>query len=266
LLRRAPHGDEIESVTVRIVRSKKVEQICGRGAAGCYAGGRSSVLTVAAGKSRLIASTLLHEYGHHLDLAWTVDGVPEPNGTPLWWELRGIAQLRELGSVNRNYSLGWSRGIGEIFAEDYAYIALGRSYAIPWLYPPSRQLRRLLLYELQGQRPAVTLRGARTDTAIRPVTITGRGTLAGRASHVETFRLLGPGRRITLEASLSGAAGGRVEVLCNGALIESRLLPASRQATLHVRDVGPGSCRVVLLNPSAIAQRFSFRLRLGLYA
>jgi hypothetical protein len=60
-----------------------------------------------------------HEYGHHLDFAWPVSGLPEPNGTPVWWAARGMAQFLRDGLVAFDYSLGWSRSVGEIFAEDY---------------------------------------------------------------------------------------------------------------------------------------------------
>jgi hypothetical protein len=262
-LRRAPHGDEISSVTIRIVPFGEIERICGWGATGCYSDRRSPTMWIPAGKSFLVAVTLLHEYGHHLDAAWHVPGVPEPNGTPVWWALRGIAQRREFGAVTRSYGLGWSHGIGEIFAEDYAYMQLGRGYGIGWLYPPSAQLRRLMLAELQGKR--VTLpRPALTDKAIRPVIIDDAGTLAGKGSHVATLHLLGPRRRLTLTATVAGSSGGRADVTCNGKLVKSTRLPAYRVSTLDVRNVGPGVCRIVLVNASKSSEQFSFWLRLAL--
>src|SRR5688572_27606145 len=133
LLRNAAHGDEISTVTIRIVPAEQLHDACGAAAAGCYSGRRSPTLTVPAGQNRAIASVLLHEYGHHLDTAWRVSGVSEPNGTPVWWALRAMSEFRRSGAVAESYQLGWHRGIGEIFAEDYAYIHLGDSYGIPWL-------------------------------------------------------------------------------------------------------------------------------------
>jgi hypothetical protein len=262
-LRRAPHGDEISRVTVRIVPLSRIEAVCGWGAAGCYFGGRAPVVTVPAGRSRLVATVLLHEYGHHLDEAWPVDGVSEPNGTPVWWALRGISQRRKLGSVRANYSRGWSHGIGEIFAEDYAYTHLGRGYGIPWLYPPSPQLRRVLLAELQGRKVA-TPPPVPTDQAIRPVVVDAAGTLSPRGVHTQTFRLLGPGRRLTMTASVSGEAGGRVAISCNGNLVKARRVPAFRTVTIAARNVGPGSCRVELFNSSASSQQYSLWIKLRL--
>jgi hypothetical protein len=210
---------------------------------------------------------LLHEYGHHLDEAWPVDGVSEPNGTPVWWALRAMDELSRTGAVAEDYSNGWSRGVGEIFAEDYAYIHLGDSYGIPWLYPPDQELKRALLAELRGEATTVPP-AARAATMTRPVTISDSGTLEPGARHAETFRLLGPGRRVTLTAAVSGPNGaqgaGRALVTCNGTVVRSTRLVAGRQATLDVPRLGPASCSVSLVNTSATARHFSFRLRLAI--
>jgi hypothetical protein len=262
-LRRAPHGDEISSVTIRIVPLGEIERICGWGATGCYSGRHTPTMWIPAGKSLLIAITLLHEYGHHLDAAWHVPGVPEPNGTPVWWALRGIAQRREFGAVTSGYGLGWSHGIGEVFAEDYAYMQLGRGYAISWLYPPSQQLQALLRAELQGKK--VTLPPpAVTDKAIRPIIVDDSGTLAAKGSHIDTFHLLGPRRRLTLTVTVAGSRGGRAAVTCNGKLVKSRSLPAHHTSTLDVRNVGPGVCRVAVINTNESSALYSYWLRLAL--
>ena len=84
------------------------------------------------------AHTVVHEYGHHLDRSTPVAGIAEPNGTSVWWRARGMAQLLRLGSVARSYVIGWNRSIGEIFAEDYAQLALpGSPHQIPWLGSPN---------------------------------------------------------------------------------------------------------------------------------
>src|SRR4051812_17324023 len=151
VLSRAAHGDEIATVTIRIVPGDEIDDRCGHAAAACYSGGRAAVVTVPAGRSAAVAAILLHEYAPHLDRAWPVDGVPEPNGTPVWWSLRAMDELRRTAAVARDYSLGWDRGIGEIFAEDYAYAELGDAYGIHWLYPPTPALKKALLAELRGE-------------------------------------------------------------------------------------------------------------------
>ena len=125
-LRAAPHGDEISTVTIRLVSWDELRSSCGSSAAGCYVRNR---MTVPAEQSDQAAHTLVHEYAHHLDRSTAVSGEQEPNGTPHWWRSRGMDELVRLGSVKRDYGLGWSRSIAEIFAEDYARLALGATRA-----------------------------------------------------------------------------------------------------------------------------------------
>ena len=87
------------------------------------------------------AHTVVHEYGHHLDRSTPVTDVREPNGTPVWWRARGMERLVRVSSVATSYVLGWDRSIAEIFAEDYAQLALGDgNYNISWL-PAARRDR-----------------------------------------------------------------------------------------------------------------------------
>ena len=98
LLRSAAHGNEISNVTIRIVGPEDVEVFCGAEAAACYSRSRSRpLIVVPSGQGGFVASTMLHEYGHHLDTSWSVAGVPELNGTPVWWQARGMAGLLNAG-------------------------------------------------------------------------------------------------------------------------------------------------------------------------
>jgi hypothetical protein len=211
-LRRAPHGDEISTVTIRIVSLDELRETCGRGASGCYSG-RSDVVVVPAADDSL--HTLLHEYGHHIDRSYGQPGVPEPNGTPQWWRARGMARLVALRAVARDYSLGWDRSIGEVFAEDYAQIALGDGYRIGWLAPPDDTVRRALLADLGLAEPPPATAAARP--ALQPVVVSRQGTLAPGSTVAVPFGLLGPGRQVTFTAELSGGSGGaraRIEIDC----------------------------------------------------
>ena len=142
LLRDAAHAEEIERVTIRIVEWDELGERCGRDAAGCYGRrkGNRGVMVVPAGRSSRIAHTVVHEYGHHVDGSRRHGGLDEPNGTPLWWKARGMAELVGAQSVRDGYQVGWSRSIAEIFAEDYAYTNLHRGYRIAWLEPPTRTI------------------------------------------------------------------------------------------------------------------------------
>ena len=176
LLRRAAHGDEIASVTVRIVAAGEIHAECGPSASGCYSreGGRG-LMIVPAGRSSAIAHTVVHEYGHHVDASRRHGGLPEPNGTPSWWQARGMDRLVDLLSVARTYRLGWERSIAEIFAEDYVYLNLGGTFRIGWLKPPDATVRRAILADLGLDAPPAL--GERPP-ALRPVVITRSGTLA----------------------------------------------------------------------------------------
>src|SRR6186713_296659 len=146
LLRAAPHGNEISTVTIDIVSWDVVHSTCGRDASGCYA---RNTITVAAEENDDNAHTVVHEYGHHLDRSTPVTGVREPNGTPVWWRARGMERLVRVSSVATSYVLGWERSIAEIFAEDYAQLALGDGdYNIGWLPSPDATVLAAVKFDL----------------------------------------------------------------------------------------------------------------------
>jgi hypothetical protein len=262
VLRAAAHGDEISRVTIRIVPDEDVPALCGAAAAACYSPGR---MVVPAGKDRRVAATFLHEYGHHLDRYWSVSGVPELNGTPVWWELRGMAALVAQGAVAFDYSRGWNRSIGEIFAEDYAWIHIPYQHGIPWLSPPDEALRTAMFAELGGQ-PTVQLPEI---PAAGPLVINRSGTLAAKRLQVVPFGLLGPGRRVTLTATVNKAtrAGtrARMDVTCNGTRVASQLFTKGRSTrTINVANLGPGECSARLVSTTGVKLTYTLRLRLAI--
>jgi hypothetical protein len=269
LLRSAAHGDEISAVTIRIVPPADVPEYCGSGASACYGNRRRPVIVVPAGRDTRTAQIMLHEYGHHLDFAWPVPGLPEPNGTPFWWGARGMAQLLRDGLVAFDYSLGWSRSIGEIFAEDYAQVHISGRYGIPWLAPPDQALRSGLLAELAGSGAAAPV--APQPPAVRPVLVERRGTLAARARRALPFQLLGPGRRVTFTAVVGRerrvGQRARIEIVCNGARVGRRALTRGRRsATLDLRRLGPARCDARLVSTTGARLDYTLRLRLAIEA
>lgn len=266
LLRAAAHGDEISTVTIRILPEAQVSAFCGAAAAACYSRGRAtSVIVVPAGRDLRVASTFLHEYGHHVDSTWRIAGVPELNGTPVWWQLRGMEQLVQSGQVAFDYSRGWDRSIGEIFAEDYAWLHLPHQYAIRWLQPPDEALRTALIAELGGTPPAQLPE----TPAAAPLVLTRSGTLAPRRARSIPFGLLGPGRRVTFTARVGGAnrAGvrARVEVNCNGRRVSSQNFAHGRTArTIDVPNLGPGTCAARIVSTTGVRLSYSLRLRLAI--
>ncbi len=268
VLRAAAHGDEISAVTVRIVPPADIGTLCGDEAAACYTGRRGTpTIIIPVGQSSFNEGSLLHEYGHHLDTAWHVTGVPELNGTPAWWAARGMASLLSGGTVAFDYSLGWSHSIPEIFAEDYAYIHMpGYSYGIRWLSPPDTTLKATMFTELGGQ-PTATLPAASAE----PLIIVRRGTLAARGQRALPFGLLGPGRHVTLTATVSRpkrkGVRARTEVVCNGAVVASQPFGRGRaQRILDLPSLGPADCEARVVSTAPVSLTYTLRLRLAVEA
>ena len=263
LLRAAPHGDEISTVRIQVVSWDEIRSLCGAEAAGCYA---RNMMAVPAGNDARTAHTLLHEYGHHLDRTHAVAGQREPNGMPEWWRARGMAELVRLGSVFRSYERGWERSVGEIFAEDYARLALGEtSYKLGWLDPPDEIVIAALLADLGlGPPPAVV-----RPPVLKPVTITRSGTLAPRRRVAVPFGLLGPNRRVTATVTFTGAAEkkarARLEIRCDGAGVGARSLTKGRtRVTVDARNLGPASCTATLVSSSTTSRSFTLNVRLAI--
>ena len=263
VLSAAAHGDEISDVTIRIVPEASIAGLCGDEAAACYTGLQGPrTIIVPAGKSASLESTLLHEYGHHLDTYWPVGGEPELNGTSVWWQARGMAALLASGQVALDYSRGWSHSIPEIFAEDYAYIHTGTRYAIPWLSPPDATLKAALFAELGT--PTEPLPAAPEV----PLVITRQGVLTPFDTRSLAFGLLGPGRRVTLTATVSRpkrkGVRARAQIVCDGRVVASRPFGTGRaKRTLDVQNLGPATCDARIDSSVGVTLGYTLRLRLA---
>jgi hypothetical protein len=264
VLRRAAHGDEIERITITIVDWRELGERCSRAAAGCYVrrSGNRGVMYVPAGRSTELAHTLVHEYGHHVDASRRHGGLDEPNGTPLWWKARGMADLVAFRSVRDRYEVGWDRSIGEVFAEDYAYTNLHGIYKIAWLERPSATVQQAIRADLGLARPPVI---RTTKPALKPVVIVREGTLGPDERVTIDFGLLGPNRLVRLQGLLNAGSGtrGRVEVTC-GSSLRSRQLTRASSVSLELAGVGPGQCEATLANTGVRDGRFRFIVRLAL--
>jgi predicted thioesterase len=265
VLRATAHGDEISNVTIRIVPDQSIEGLCGSEAAACYtgAGGRPTIF-IPAGKNQFIEGTLIHEYGHHVDASTSVPGIPELNGIPAWWADRGMAAMFASRKVAFDYSMGWDHSIAEIFAEDYAYIHVGSSYhyGITWLTPPDDKLKADMFAELGGV-PTATLPAAPNT----PLVVHRVGTLTPHDVKSVPFGLLGPGRRVTFTATVSGAARkgvrARIQVVCNGQVAGARTIGKGQKArTLDLPNMGPGDCDARLVSAAPVSLKYTLRLQL----
>ncbi len=187
------------------------------------------------------------------------------NGTPVWWQLRGMAGLLAQNTVAFDYSLGWSHSIAEIFAEDYAWIHTPYQYAITWLAPPGDALRTALIAELGGQ-PTAQLP---ETPAAGPLVINRSGTLAAKGSRVVPFGLLGPGRRVTFTATVnrSTRAGtrARMDVTCNGTRVASQAFTKGRATrTINMPNLGPAECSARVVSTTGVRLTYTLRLRLAI--
>ena len=264
VLRRAAHGDEIERITITIVDWRELAERCSRAAAGCYSrrSGNRGVMVVPAGRSAELAHTVVHEYGHHIDASRRHGGIAEPNGTPLWWKARGMAELVAFRSVRDHYEVGWDRSIGEVFAEDYAYTNLHGIYKIDWLERPTTTIQQAIRADL-GLAPAPVI--GRPKPALKPVVIVREGTLGPDERVTIDFGLLGPNRLVRLQGLLNAGTGtrGRVDVTCGSAL-RSRQLSSAGTVSLELARAGPGQCEASISNTGASTGRFRFTVRLAL--
>jgi hypothetical protein len=268
LLRGAVHGDEISAVTIRIVPAEEITSACGASAAACYGRrGGAPLMIVPAGQSERVAHSLLHEYGHHIDHAWVVTGFPEPNGTSTWWAARRIEELLRGGRVAFDYSLGWDHSIGEIFAEDYAYIHLANRWGISWLSPPDEALKSTLLAELAAAPAAPPPAAPPAQPVPEPVVVVRQGSLAPRAKQSVRF-MVDTNRLVTMSATVAGSrqAGtrARVEIFCGGQRVASRPLTRGLETTtLDIRGRAQAICSARVLSTSKLANSFVLRVRVA---
>jgi hypothetical protein len=264
VLRATAHGNEISNVTIRIVPDQQIDGLCGTEAAACYThvGSRPTIM-IPAGKSLNIEGTLIHEYGHHIDASTPNPGIPELNGIPVWWQDRGMAALFASHQVAFDYSLGWAHSVPEIFADDYAYIHVGPSYhyGITWLSPPDDKLKADMFAAL-GSPPEPLPAAPNTPLVVNRV-----GTLTPHDVKSVPFGLLGPGRRVTLKATVSRATRkgvrARIQVVCNSTVAGTRTIAKGQKTrTLVLPNMGPGDCDARLVSAAPVSLKYTLRLQL----
>lgn len=254
VLRNAIHGDEIERLTVEVVRPGDVERVCKtRGAVACHihGGGRGPRIIIAPGPRA--ERLLLHEYGHHLDIHLGNGARPEPNGTPRWWRARGITAGVRSERLNRGYSAGWHHAVPELFAEDYARLNGGSGWLIRGVEPPTRSVLRALRRDL---RAALRARRGAPRTGLRA--LGQRGLLTRGDRNVIMFRT-GPTPELiwgSVRLTRGGKSGVQVRLICDGRRLRDAIIRPGRPADLARRLPADARCRIVFENdrvPAAYA-------------
>lgn len=262
VLRDAVHGNEIRTVTVRIVPQGRIGSSCGSSqAVACYSGSaRGGTIVVRAGTRAEVEHSLLHEYGHHVDAAIGSGSRRELNGTLRWWKARSMGTRLSQGQVAYDYERGWDRSIGEIFAEDYVQVHMRGRFGIPWMNPPSAAVRRAIRQDITGQASGPAPRegsgggqGGPTDppTNSRSRTFRDQVDLAPGGAVSIQFGLLGTGRRISFTANVASAeTSGRVssQLFCQGRRITGGQGTDTSPGRIKRTNLPPGSCRIVVTN------------------
>jgi hypothetical protein len=262
----AAHGDEIRTVLIAVVGPEELVARCGGIFAACYSRGTvdGSRITLPATAS---LRTVLHEYGHHLDATHAVPGVPEHNGTPGWWAARGRA-LAEAGETERDYTRGWDRSLGEVFAEDYAAAHGASPFMIPWLASPTEAVRSALLTEVSaGTLPAPAPPAPRVVPPAPPppdVVAAHGGALAPRQEATFVFSLARLTGRVGLEASIIGGrstrAQGHVAVRCSSGRVSRAPFAYRRSTTLDLTSQLGRECTATVSNSSRVRLRYALRV------
>lgn len=251
ILRTAVHGDEMQGLTVRVVPVAEVRAACRDArAAGCYTRGRNgAVIMIPPRPAARMKAVLLHEYGHHIDAT---------RATPRWWAARRMSWRLATGQVVRDYSRGWSRSVGEVFAEDYVSLHMSRSWRlVRWLPTPSRAVLRALRRDITG-RPVGAVpppEGVPGSPPGGPVisrsAVTGP---VGRGQVVEAaIAIDAPDRTVHVtvapEPSL-GAVPVVIEFTCDGMAPGAYRASPGETSRLRAGPLGPGACRVRVTGPA----------------
>ena len=248
------HGDEINDVTVRVVSRAAIARECHPLALACYGAEprQRPLIFVPAIPAARLRSTLVHEYGHHVDQAYShrITTAGRLDGTPRWWNSRRIGARLGKRQVAWNYRRGWERSLAEIFAEDYAVTNLGRraEFDLLWLGRPSAKVRAALRMDLED-----------------PIGLTRRHVgvawLRPGAERIVPFRV-NRTRRAAISTAVRNPRGPRrivTTLRCEGRDIGSSVATRRRQAAIRGAVIRRGSrCEAVYAADGAPALLESF--------
>jgi len=256
ILSGAAHGDEISSARFTIAPKSEVATFCGSSAEACYRwtlrGGEliDANIVLPPWKPAKLRQVLLHEYAHHIDASSRVQsGAKVFDGTPQWFVARNMRTRITAGSVDWLYAKGWSRAIGEIFAEDYVVLHdIAGRHRMDWLGRPSQAVLRALAADLGTVAPVsiANTRAATTAKRSHTLTLTRAGlTRRGRSRFIALPRLRAT-RSLTITGRLRGSRRARaiVRLRCGRRIIATRRVG---KGLLKLRRKIPrGRCRLTI--------------------
>lgn len=273
ILDRSLHGNEISDVTVRIIPENQIAGACGSGALACYrwSSRGGALITVPSLPPSQVTSSLVHEYGHHVDATYAhLDGARGLDGTKRWWSARGMATLLSSRQVAFDYSLGWPRSVAEIFAEDYKILnAPETRHKITWLGAPSQPVLDAIAADLGGGAPppnpgesgsgetkppgapptSTPAAGGRPRGKRAKSRFTERGRIAARKRKSIPF----PVRSVRRVRAVVRATRGRgrrplkAVLRCNAKTVATKQVRRGSPVALVARRVTPGQCTIRLV-------------------
>jgi hypothetical protein len=128
--------------------------------------------------------------------------------------------------------------------------------------PPDDALKATMFAELGTPTSALP---AAPNT---PLTINRVGTLTPHDVKSVPFGLLGPGRRVTFNATVSRpqrkGVRARMQIICNGSVVAKKTF-VRRQAKgmLDVKNLGPGDCDARLTNTTGVSLKYTVKVQLA---
>ncbi|MDH3199026.1 MAG: hypothetical protein OEO21_12385 [Candidatus Krumholzibacteria bacterium] len=253
ILSGAAHGDEISSARFTVARESEVASFCGARAEACYRwtlrGGEliDANIVIPPWQPAKLRQVLLHEYAHHIDASSRVQpGAKVFDGTPRWFAARNMSAQLAAGRVDWLYAKGWSRAIGEIFAEDYVVLHnLNGRHRIAWLKRPDRAVLQALAADLGTVSPVVIASPGKS-VVTRSHELRRAGVTRGGRSRTIALPRLRATQRLTVTGRLRGDRRARavIRVRCRNRVL---MTVRARKGVLKLqRKIPRGRCRVTI--------------------
>ncbi len=273
ILDRSLHGNEISDVVVRVIPENQIAAECGSGALACYqwSSRGGALITVPSLPASRVTSSLVHEYGHHIDATYAhLENNRGLDGTASWWSARGMATLLSSRQAAFDYSLGWPRSVAEIFAEDYKILnAPETRHKITWLGGPSQPVLDAIRADLTGATPppnpgesgsGETKPPGTPPTGAPPPGGQPRGGKRARSRFRERGRIAARKRksipfpvqsvrRIRAVVRVTAGKGRRplrAALRCNTKTVATKQVRRGNPTTLVAKRATPGQCTVRL--------------------
>lgn len=153
------HYGEVEDLAVQVVDPSAVEGICGAGAAACYYAEdalRSFRGTMIIPSQHFdLWHVIVHEYGHHVDnqlanLGHVFAGGAcgfDNDGSRNWFFERDVEDNILGRGTSCDPASAWDKLLGELYAEDYAWLVGNRSWVLGRERSPTRLQLKALEYD-----------------------------------------------------------------------------------------------------------------------